>query len=267
MISQKTAPEFAQADQLTQSEGLFAARAAQPRPAPLRARNEPAYVLAAWPWKETSLIAEILTPHYGRVSVTVRGAKRPGTKFRGLINAFVPLVVNFSGAGEVKNLTDAKWLGGLAPIAPQSLVSAFYVTELVLKLTVREDPSQELFAAYAQALTELSHEQGIGLEAVLRRFEVKLLRALGWGTFLADEKEAFDTRAWVVREGEIRAIESAGPEQGEISPAVVRAIAACDFKDAGIVRAARPVFRSIISYYVGDKGLQTRSTMARWAML
>ena len=235
MISQKTAPEFAQADQLTQSERLFAARAAQPRPAPLRARNEPAYVLAAWPWKETSLIAEILTPHYGRVSVTVRGAKRPGTKFRGLI--------------------------------PQSLVSAFYVTELVLKLTVREDPSQELFAAYAQALTELSHEQGIGLEAVLRRFEVKLLRALGWGTFLADEKEAFDTRAWVVREGEIRAIESAGPEQGEISPAVVRAIAACDFNDAGIVRAARPVLRSIISYYVGDKGLQTRSTMARWAML
>ena len=97
--------------------------------------------------------------------------------------------------------------------------------------------------------------------------EVKLLRALGWGTFLADEKEAFDTRAWVVREGEIRTIESAGPEQGEISPAVVRAIAACDFNDAGIVRAARPVLRSIISYYVGDTGLQTRSTMARWAML
>ena len=162
MISQKTAPEFAQADQLTQSERLFAARAAQPRPAPLRARNEPAYVLAAWPWKETSLIAEILTPHYGRVSVTVRGAKRPGTKFRGLINAFVPLVVNFSGAGEVKNLTDAKWLGGLAPIAPQSLVSAFYVTELVLKLTVREDPSQELFAAYAKVSDAKSLASVIG---------------------------------------------------------------------------------------------------------
>ena len=267
MTTQREAFESSRAIQPSQAERLFAARAAQAKSPSLRARNEPAYVLAAWPWKETSLIAEILTPHYGRVSVTVRGAKRPGTKFRGLINAFVPLVVNFSGVGEVKNLTDTKWLGGLAPIAPQSLASAFYVTELVLKLTAREDPSQDLFAAYAQVLTEISHVQGVGLEAALRRFEVKLLRALGWGQFLVDEKTPADTRSWVVKDGEIQPIETTGPVQGEISAAVVRAIAACDFDNADIVRAARPVLRSIISYYVGDKGLQTRSTMARWAII
>ena len=94
----------------------------------LRAREEPAFVLSTQPWKETSLIAELLTKHHGRVTVVVRGAKRLSSRFRGLINPFVPLMTSFSGTSDIKNLTDARWLGGLAPIEPEALATAFTST-------------------------------------------------------------------------------------------------------------------------------------------
>ena len=70
----------------------------------LRVREEPAFVLTTHPWKESSVIAECFTQRHGRQVLAVRGAKRPGGQFRGLINPFCPLLINYSGAGEVKNL-------------------------------------------------------------------------------------------------------------------------------------------------------------------
>ena len=89
----------------------------------VRARGEPSFVLSAQPWKETSLIAELFTQRYGRVTVVVRGAKRVSSRFRGLINPFVPLLTSFSGSGDIKNLTDARWLGGLAPVEGRPFTS------------------------------------------------------------------------------------------------------------------------------------------------
>ena len=81
----------------------------------VRVRSEPAFVLSSQPWRETSVIAELLTRHHGRVTVVARGAKRVSSRFRGIIMPFVPLVVSFSGAGEIKNLTDARWMGPMTP--------------------------------------------------------------------------------------------------------------------------------------------------------
>ena len=54
----------------------------------LRVREEPAFVLTTHPWKESSVIAECFTQRHGRQVLAVRGAKRPGGQFRGLINPF-----------------------------------------------------------------------------------------------------------------------------------------------------------------------------------
>ncbi len=231
----------------------------------VRARSERAYILALWPWRETSVIAELLTARHGRVAVTVKGAKRPGGKFRGLINAFTPLLVNFSGSGEVKNLTDAKWLGGLPAIAPEALVSAFYVNELVMRLTVREDPCEELFGAYEDVLGALASEKGLGLQRALRIFEVKLLRVLGWGQSAKEEELARDDLFWIVRNGELKSVDALASGEAGVPADVARAIVSCRFDNAADIRGSRDVLREIIGYYVGDRGLNTRSTMARWA--
>lgn len=266
-----SAPAHPSANSVREAQALAlleGAAAQTPRSGGVRVKNEPAYILATWPWRETSVVAELFTEHHGRVAVTIKGAKRPGGKFRGLINAFSPLLVSYSGAGEVRNLTDAKWLGGLSAIPSESLVSAFYVTELVLRMTVREDPNSALFGAYTEVLTHLAHDKGSALEAALRTFEVRLLTALGWGQPAGfDEVERAHERLWAVRKGVLRTVESLMPDEAAVPFDVVRAIAHCDFEESATIRRARPVLRAIIGYYVGDRGLQTRSTIARWAGL
>lgn len=229
----------------------------------VKVRSEPAFVLSAQPWKETSLIAELLTQHHGRVTVVVRGAKRTSSRFRGLINPFVPLLTSFSGAGEIKNLTDARWLGGLAPIEPDALVSAFYVNELVLRLTVRQDPCKELFEAYTQVLGDLALKQGKQLSAALRRFEIRLLGFLGWSQS-AKIREIQAGGNWIVREGELVAVEA--PSEGEVavSRAAALAVAAGEIPESSDLREIRDVLRRIIGYYVGDRGFKTRRTVEYW---
>jgi DNA repair protein RecO (recombination protein O) len=59
------------------------------------------------------------------------------------------------------------------------LMAAFYVNELLLKLTPRNDAAQPLFDLYARIRSELAG--GDSLSWMLRRFERDLLDALGVG--------------------------------------------------------------------------------------
>jgi len=53
--------------------------------------DEPAFVLHAYPYRETSLIVEAFTSSFGRISLVAKGAKRPRSELRGLLQAFQPL--------------------------------------------------------------------------------------------------------------------------------------------------------------------------------
>ena len=66
----------------------------------VRVDHQPAFVLHGYPWRETSLIVELLTRDAGRIAVVARGAKRPTSQFRGLLAPFCPLSVSWSGRGE-----------------------------------------------------------------------------------------------------------------------------------------------------------------------
>ncbi|REM03534.1 DNA repair protein RecO, partial [Mycobacterium tuberculosis] len=43
----------------------------------MRIEDEPAFVLHARPWRETSLLVEVLTEQYGRIGVLARGVSSP----------------------------------------------------------------------------------------------------------------------------------------------------------------------------------------------
>ena len=75
--------------------------------------DEPAFVLHAYPYRETSLIVEAFTMGFGRVPMVARGAKRPRSEVRGLLQAFQPLALSWAGGGELKTLVKAEWRGGL----------------------------------------------------------------------------------------------------------------------------------------------------------
>lgn len=228
----------------------------------LRVRDDPAFVLTARPWKESSVIAECFTRRHGRQVLAVRGAKRPGGQFRGLINPFCPLLINYSGAGEVRNLTAARWLGSLQPAASGALLSGFYVNELVLRFTTREEPQPELFDCYTRTLTALC--QGAAVQRTLREFEVDVLRQAGWAQ-QADAGDVFTD--CFLRDGVLVPVADASPEApGErpVPAAVVKALLTRDFSQASVLVPSRNVLRAVIGYYVGGKGLSVRRTMADW---
>ena len=123
---------------------------------------------------------DALTARFGRVFLIARGAKRPGSNLRGVLVPFTPLKLTWTGRKEAKVLTCAEWFGVLPPLRGEALLSGFYVNELVLRLTEREDPHPGLFTAYVRVMEALCEDAAADRQRGLRAFEAELLRICGW---------------------------------------------------------------------------------------
>jgi DNA repair protein RecO (recombination protein O) len=142
-----------------------------------RVAQQPGFVLHSYPYKETSLIVDVLTRDYGRIALVAKGAKRPMSKLRGVLQTFQPLSIGWSGRSEVRTLTGAEWIGGLLPLEKSALLCGFYLNELLVKLLARDDPHPSLFDHYVSALNQLAHEEPEPI--VLRKFERALMKETG----------------------------------------------------------------------------------------
>ncbi len=143
---------------------------------------EPAYALHARPYRESSLLLELLTAAHGRVGTVARGARRPRSPLRGLLRPFQPLLVAWTGRGELRTLTAAEPAGPPYPLGGRALVAGLHLNALACVALAREDPHPEVFAAYGEALAALA--RGGDLDSPLRRFELALLAALGYAPAL-----------------------------------------------------------------------------------
>jgi len=144
----------------------------------VRVAGETAFILHASAWRETSLIVQTFSRDHGRVALAAKGAKRPYSQLRPVLQVFQPLLLSWSGAGEVKTLTRAE-LAGSYLLPGAALMSAWYMNELLLRLLPREDAHPLLFDAYDCALASLA--RGHWTAGALRRFEWTLLHETGYG--------------------------------------------------------------------------------------
>jgi DNA repair protein RecO (recombination protein O) len=231
------------------------------RGAETRVEHQPAFVLHAYPWRETSLIVDLFTRDHGRVAVVARGAKRPTSQFRGLLSAFSPIAASWSGRAEVKTLIRAEWVGGLAPLRGDELLSAFYLNELLVRLLARGDPHDELFFCYARALRELSLDAA-RREQALRGFELDLLRETGVAPSFehCSDGTSVDAQGWyrVDPEHGVRAVSSAhaGAEYCVDGPAM-QALARRDLPSIAQLPLARTLLRQLIGYHLRGRPLNT----------
>jgi len=143
-----------------------------------RVQDHPGYMLHATAWRETSLVIQTFTRDHGCVAMVAKGAKRPYSTLRPVLSAFQPLLLSWTGNGEVKTLTRAE-IVGVRLLNGTALMSAWYMNELLLRLLPREDPHPVLFDAYDAALDLLA--QGSSAAGALRRFEWILLQETGYG--------------------------------------------------------------------------------------
>ncbi|NHZ88902.1 DNA repair protein RecO [Massilia sp. CCM 8733] len=159
--------------------------------------GQPAFVLHSYPYKETSLIVDMFTRDFGRVGLVAKGAKRPLSKLRGVLQTFQPLQAAWSGRSELRTLIDAEWVGGMLPLEKTALLCGFYLNELLVKLIARDDPHPLLFDHYVSTLNQLAHNEPAPV--VLRKFERALLKETG---VAADLTRCTSTRAAVEPEGD-----------------------------------------------------------------
>ena len=253
-----------------------------------RINNQAGFILHTYPFKETSVVAEVFSREHGRVALIARGARRPASALRGLVQPFTPLLLSWFGKSELKTLHGAEWQGGL--IAPQgrALMCGFYLNELMLRLLARGDAHQALYDAYVLTLTQLAEASPDMFEQILRRFEKTLLIETGYAATFDKEAGSGETvraewtyvyqpergpwRAAEDQRGPWRAKEdqrgpwhangnARGPEGVSVSGKTLLHLAADNFDDLTTLAEAKPLMRALINHYLGAKPLYTRQLL------
>jgi len=227
--------------------------------------NQLGFVLHAYPYRETSLIVEAFTQEFGRVPLVARGAKRPRSELRGILNAFQPITLSWTGAGELKTLVRAEWRGGLPLLTGAALLCGFYLNELLLKLLPREDPHAALWGEYETALQRLTQtESGVAHASILRRFELRLLAELGYALQLTHE---VDTQApidparryyYAFDRGARRELSEPGARWPQVSGSALIALAEERYPDAETAHEAKRLMRLVLDHYLESRRIFSR---------
>ncbi|WP_088281659.1 DNA repair protein RecO [Ideonella sp. A 288] len=243
----------------------------------VRAGPQAAFVLHQWAWSETSLVLDLFTREQGRVAVVAKGAKRPYSQLRSVLLPFQRIQVTLGrpradDSGDVVTLRSAEFAGGATLLPPARLFAGFYLNELLMKLLARQDPHPGLFDAYADALAELAAGDPAGDEAVLRAFELWLLRETGVLPELdrvTTTQEPMHADGLYALRAEAGLVALATGEPGLAATDCLALQAALDDHDPPALRAAcaaalpalRAQVRPLLHYHLGSPQLRTRQAM------
>ena len=238
----------------------------------MRVALQPAFLLHQQPYRDHSALVEVWTRDTGRLGLVARGVQRPKSPLRGLLQPFRPLLLSWTGRGELRTLTGAEADGAPHWLQGSVLLSGLYLNELLLRLTPREESHPQLFDDYARAVGDLAGVASLdeaaraGAEqALLRRFEIRLLGEMGYG--LLFDREA-DSGAPVADEalyvydferGPVRL--AARAPLGEVI--VMRghsllALAHDELADSQVLRDAKLLLRAAIDHHMSGRALQSR---------
>ena len=228
----------------------------------LRVELEPGFILHHRPFRDTSLLLEVLSHGHGRVGLVARGARGARSRLRPLLQPFRPLLLSWQLRGDLGTLTAAE-SDGPTPGLPggESLLALYYLNELLLRLTARVDPHPGLYEGYRAALDELRCP---GSPApALRRFEKLLLDVLGYGPELR-----FDSSGQPVAAGRCyRYLPSSGlvlcaeDAAGALRGRSLLALEAGDFPNARALADARRLLRAALDVHLDGRPLKTRELL------
>jgi DNA repair protein RecO (recombination protein O) len=229
---------------------------------------QPAYVLHQRAYRDTSVLLELFSPEYGRVGVIAKGVKSAKSRWRGVLHPFQPLLVSWNKRGELGTLTAAEL---------------------------------ELFGCYDEALRGLDNigvevntegdPRSVALEILLRKFEIRLLAALGYGLVLDHEVgtesplQAEQEYIYQLEHGPVKVetspVEYSASNSGtssfynfafssdnasedlrtgtRVSGGTLLALHAGDFSDELVRLESKRLLRSVLGNYLGPKPLQSRN--------
>lgn len=234
----------------------------------MRVQAQPAYVLHARAWRETSLIVELLTRDHGRVAVVARGVQ--GAKRHPLRAALQPLQsirVDFLPRGELARLLQAEALDAGAALQGDALMAAFYVNELVLRLLPRQDPAPDLYVRYGELRQALAGQDPLAW--TLRRFERDLLELLGYGLALdqGEDGERIDPAGRYRLDAERGPVRDRAHDAGSTSGAALLALAEDRLPPPGQLAELRSAMRGVLQVHLGPQKLKSWGLLSELARL
>lgn len=234
-----------------------------------RVALQQAYILHRKPYRDTSLLIEAFCPDHGRIGLVARGARGKRSRLQALLQPFQPLLLSWSGRGELHTLTSAEAEGRALSLAGDALISGFYINELLMRLLARDDPHPGLYHSYCRTLGEL--HAGADSEWALRLFERDLLQELGYGLQLTH-----DCVSTQPLEEDVRYcyhIEH-GPQRTDadradclaVHGATLLALHSGEIRGKQCRREAKQLMRTILQSYLGPRPLASRELFkARYA--
>ena len=242
--------------------------------------SDTAFILHSIAWRETSLIVEVFTKSHGRLGLIAKGARRPRSALRGLLQPFQPLEIRWAGKGELRTLIGAEWMGGMQVLDGPALMPGFYLNELLVRLLPREDAHPVLFDDYRETLGLLG-DKTIA-EPVLRRFECNLLREMGYAPNFDRESQdgaaLLDPAAVYVvdpQTGIHRAVASDSSQEvfrGTTLLALARASgpvgqAVEELREPAVAAESKRLLRMLLGHQLGEDALASREVMRELARI
>jgi len=221
----------------------------------LRVEGEPAYVLHARAYRETSLLVDALTPGHGRIGLVARGVRGPkAAASRALLQPFQPLVLSWQQRGELGQLRGFEPGGAALVLGGESVLAGFYLNELCLRLLPRGEAQSTVFLRYLTALS--AAETGRGLAWALRLFERDLLSACGYGLMLhAVADGAGDYVRYDAEQGAVRA-SSVDPQA--IPAKALNALAGESEPEPELQAPIRRLLQRLLKQQLGPEELASR---------
>ena len=229
-----------------------------------RVLQQPAFILHHRPFRDTSQLLDIISRDHGKLALVARGSRGARSRLKGILRPFMPLSVSWVMKSDLGTLTGAEVSGAPLSLAGDALLSGYYVNELLLHFLHRHDVQPEIFAAYRSTIQALA-VAGDDVAPCLRHFEIELLRQIGYALNLDhahDSTEALDSKQYYeyrVEQGPV----AVGRSEGRMvfSGLTLAAIAAEQFSDAEVLRAASRLLREVIAFHLGGKELKSRKVL------
>lgn len=220
-----------------------------------------AYVLHARKYRDTSLILELLTLDEGRISAVARGVRSRNSKVAGHLQPFNRFLVSWFGRGDLKTVKSMDFPFSSREPHGQSLLLGLYVNELLVRLLGKHDAAPGIFHAYGTLLEAMT--SNVDLQPILRRFELMLLRELGYGiTFEVEAGTGEPVSAdglyrYAPDDGFHRVSEPGSAYRVYRGEQLLR-IMDGDFDDAEVNACARHVIRRSFANLLGPRELKSR---------
>lgn len=218
-----------------------------------------AFILHTRSYTESSLLADLFVENVGKVTVLAKGVKRKTSSLKGMLQPFTPLIVQYSGQGNIKTLRKVEAMSLALPLVSVFLYSAFYLNELLHRVLVAETEIPTLFDDYLKSLQQLA--QQLPAEDVLRAFELSLLENLG---YQVDFFHCYATGDTIIEsmhyqyQSEKGFMSSLLQNSTSFTGEQVLALGKRQFNNKETLKAAKRFTRMALRPYVGSKPFKSR---------